>query len=59
MYLMNLEDFNDKDYTLDNLTNSDKWILTKLNKTIDSITKSMDKYDFNIVGNTLYNFIWD
>ena len=56
--LMNLEDFNDKDYTLDNLTNSDKWILTKLNKTIDSITKSMDKYDFNIVGNTLYNFIW-
>ena len=56
--LMNLEDFNDKDYTLDNLTNNDKWILTKLNKTIDSITKSMDKYDFNIVGNTLYNFIW-
>ena len=56
--LMNLEDFNDKDYTLDNLSNSDKWILTKLNKTIESITKSMDKYDFNIVGNTLYNFIW-
>ena len=56
--LMNLEDFNNKDYTLDNLTNSDKWILTKLNKTIESITKSMDKYDFNIVGNTLYNFIW-
>ena len=56
--LMNQEDFNDKDYTLDNLTNSDKWILTKLNKTIESITKSMDKYDFNIVGNTLYNFIW-
>ena len=56
--LMNLEDFNDKDYTLNNLSNSDKWILTKLNKTIESITKSMDKYDFNIVGNTLYNFIW-
>ena len=56
--LMNLEDFNDKDYTLENLSNSDKWILTKLNKTIESITKSMDKYDFNIVGNTLYNFIW-
>ena len=56
--LMNLEDFNNKDYTLNNLSNSDKWILTKLNKTIESITKSMDKYDFNIVGNTLYNFIW-
>jgi len=56
--LMNLEDFSSDDYTLDNLRNEDKWILTKLNRTIDSVIKSMDKYDFNIVGNTLYNFIW-
>ena len=56
--LMNLEDFSKEDYTLDNLKNEDKWILTKLNKTIKEVTKSMDKYDFNIVGTTLYNFIW-
>ena len=56
--LMNLENFNKEDYTLDNLKNEDKWILTKLNKTIKEVTKSMDKYDFNIVGTTLYNFIW-
>ena len=56
--LMNIEDFKEENYTLENLSDSDKWILTKLNKTIDNVTKSMNKYDFNIVGNTLYNFIW-
>jgi len=56
--LMNLEDFKEADFILENLKNEDKWILTKLNKTIEEVTKSMDKYDFNIVGNTLYNFIW-
>ena len=56
--LMNIEAFKETDYTLENLSDSDKWILTKLNKTIDNVTKSMNKYDFNIVGNTLYNFIW-
>jgi len=56
--LMNLEDFNEENYTLDNLKDEDKWILTRLNKTIKEVTKSMDKYDFNIVGNALYNFIW-
>lgn len=54
--LMNIEDL--KDITLDNLTNQDKWILTKLNKTIKSVTKSMEKYDFNIVGNEIYDFTW-
>jgi len=56
--LMSLEDFKEENYTLDNLKNEDKWILTRLNKTIKEVTKSMDKYDFNIVGNTLYSFIW-
>ena len=54
--LMNIEDL--ENVTFDNLTDTDKWILTKLNKTIKDVTKSMEKYDFNIVGNTLYNFIW-
>jgi len=57
--LMNLEDFQKESYTLDNLTMQDKWILTKLNQTIKDVTKSMEKYDFNIVGNTLYSFIWN
>ena len=55
--LMNIEDI--KEIKLDDLSISDKWIMTKLNKTIKDVTKSMEKYDFNIVGNTLYNFIWE
>ena len=56
--LMKLEDFNTEDYTIDNLKEEDKWILTKLNETIKVVRKSMDKYDFNIAGSTLYDFIW-
>ena len=48
-----------KEINLDNITSSDKWILTKLNKTIKSVTKNMEKYDFNLVGNELYKFIWE
>ena len=57
--LMNLEDFKDEDYTLENLSISDKWILTKLNETIKQVRKNMDKYEFNNVGSVLYSFIWD
>ena len=54
---MNTEDL--KKIDLSNLTSSDKWILTKLNKTIKNVRKNMDKYDFNVVGNELYKFIWE
>ena len=54
--LMNIETYEE---TLDNLTLPDKWILTKLNQTIKDVTNSMEKYEFNIVGGTLYNFIWN
>lgn len=56
--LMKVEGFSKKDYTLDNLREHDKWILTKLNNTIKAVIKSMDKYDFNIAGSTLYDFVW-
>lgn len=55
--LMNIE--NDYEETMDNLTLPDKWILTKLNETVKDVTNSMEKYEFNIVGSTLYNFIWN
>ncbi len=57
--LMNIEDFKEKDYTLEDLSISDKWILTKLNETIKNVRKNMDRYDFNNVGAILYSFIWD
>lgn len=56
--LMKVDGFKEEDFTLDNLKEEDKWILTKLNETIKAVRKSMDKYDFNIAGATLYDFIW-
>ena len=38
--LMNIENFKKEDYTLENLTEIDKWILTKTNKTIKEITEN-------------------
>ena len=55
--LMNIEDI--KEITLDDLKMEDKWILTKLNKTIKKARRHMEKYEFNVVGTELYNFIWD
>ena len=56
--LMKLEDFKEEDYTFNDLKEEDKWILTRLNETIKAVRKSMDKYEFNIAGSTLYDFIW-
>ena len=57
--LMNMEDFTEEHYALDNLSLTDQWILEKLNKLIASIRSSMDKYEYHNVGNELYSFIWE
>ncbi|SHN08301.1 valine--tRNA ligase [Gracilibacillus kekensis] len=38
---------------------ADQWILTRLNETIEQVTRHVDKYDFGEAGRYLYNFIWD
>ena len=38
---------------------ADKWILTRLNETIDTVTKLADKYEFGEIGRAMYHFIWD
>ncbi len=55
--LMNIEDLTEINF--DNLTFSDKWILSRYNKIVKNITNYMDKYNFNLVGNELYKFIWE
>ena len=57
--LMNMEDFKDENYTLDNLSLTDKWILEKLNRLVKSVRESMEKYEYHNVGNELYSFIWE
>jgi valyl-tRNA synthetase len=38
---------------------ADQWILTRLNETIEQVTRNVDKYEFGEAGRYLYNFIWD
>ena len=54
--LMNIEDL--KVYDFSNLAVQDKWILSKLNKVINKVTKNMESYEFNNAGGELYSFIW-
>lgn len=59
--IMNIgEEFKFEDIDLSkNLSLADKWILTRLNETINTVTDLSDRYEFGEVGRALYNFIWD
>ena len=58
--IMNLEGFNYEDMNLEgNKTVADKWILTRLNETIEKVTTQFDRFEFGEAGRQLYNFIWD
>jgi len=55
--LMNLEGYERVD--LDGLALVDRWILTRLNKTVEAVTNALESYDFNIAARAIYNFFWD
>ena len=55
--LMNIEDL--KEIKLENLKNEDKWILSKYEKLVKSMTKHMDKYEFNLASAEFYDFTWN
>ena len=58
--IMNLpEGFSEKDCDLSSLSVYDAWILNKLNRTVEHVTENMEKYEFALVGNELYSFVWD
>ena len=48
-----------KDLSSLKLMVADQWILTRLEKTIHSVTTNMDKYDYNVASSFLYNFVYD
>ncbi|MFD1471478.1 valine--tRNA ligase [Companilactobacillus mishanensis] len=60
--IMNLDD---KTPAMDDLSKvksydlSDKWILAKLNTTVNEVTRLLDKFEFGEAGRNLYNFIWN
>ncbi|MBQ6840686.1 MAG: valine--tRNA ligase [Bacilli bacterium] len=55
--LMNCSDL--ETLTFEELLDRDKWILTKYNETIKSVSKYMDKYEFHNAHAVLYKFIWE
>ncbi|MDD3187515.1 MAG: valine--tRNA ligase [Bacilli bacterium] len=57
--LMNIEDIKVESINKDNLNIADRWILNKLDNTIEEVRRNMDKYEFNNVGTSLYSFIWN
>ncbi len=44
--------------SLDNLHENDKELLKKIALLSDSVSKSIEKYDFNKASSDLYHFIW-
>ncbi len=41
------------------LTQEDKWILSKLNALIPGVTENMDAYELGVAAQKVYDFIWD
>ena len=46
------------DIQIDNLTHSDKWILTSLQRLIHEVTNDIKSYQYSNAGQKLYDFTW-
>lgn len=62
--LMNFEQAEEKgisieNVNLDQLTQADKWILSKVNTLAKDATENMDKYELGIAVSKIYDFIWE
>ena len=42
-----------------NLTDADKWILSKVNTLAKDVTDNLDKYELGIAADKIYEFIWE
>ena len=42
----------------DHLSLPDRWILSRLNRTVDVVCKALDNYRFNDAASALYKFVW-
>ena len=55
----NVWDKDEKKYNPELLKIEDKWILNKLDKIIEDVTKNLENYDLGIALDNIYNFIWN
>ncbi|WP_028125695.1 valine--tRNA ligase [Eremococcus coleocola] len=58
--LMNVGDMTLADVEIGSDTSlADQWILSRLQETIETVTRLFDKFEFGEAGRALYHFIWD
>ena len=62
--LMNFEQASEKGISIENvkledLTQADKWILSKANTLAKEATENMDKFELGIAVQKIYDFIWE
>ena len=57
--MMNMEKASDTAVELSDLTDADKWILSKCNTLAKEVTDNMDKYELGIALQKVYDFIWE
>ena len=57
--MMNVTKLEDDVIDPTKLQAADRWILTRLNEVIAEVQPNMDKYEFTVVGTTLYSFVWE
>ncbi|MBE5955236.1 MAG: valine--tRNA ligase [Lachnospiraceae bacterium] len=57
--MMNFEKADLSGVTLADLTDADKWILSKANTLVKDVTDMMEKYELGIAVDKLYDFIWE
>lgn len=47
------------DLDVSSLSVADRWILTKLNKTLEEVSGFIENYEFDKASQALYHFVWD
>ncbi len=57
--MMNLPEDDIPSVTTEQLTDADKWILSKVNTLVKDVTENMEKYELGIAADKLYSFIWE
>ncbi|MEE1517561.1 MAG: valine--tRNA ligase [Lachnospiraceae bacterium] len=57
--MMNFPEDGIKDVPVSDLTDADKWILSKCNQLIKDVTENLDKYEMGIAADKLNSFIWE
>ena len=57
--MLNLDKAEVRDVDVTELTDADKWILSKVNTLAKDVTDNMENYDLGVAVQKIYDFIWE